>query len=194
MSPTSVQFISSSDFFHNEFQFQCCIFFHYWVRAMKRQGFRLEWGCTASHQNILQLVWIKRMNVLKVFKAKVRGICWFANGAEAPENIQYQIYRTTKTLLLWPLFYTWPLYSFPNFHFFLLSCPCIFKYSSHHYTTDIFRAFSIQLLHPQLLWRCRDKHIVDPKEISFQQQNDTWIQKQACTLKCTNWNTHTRAC
>lgn len=91
---------------------------------MKRQEFRLEGCCTAqhSHQNIFQLVWIKRMNVLKVFKANVRGICWLANGAEAPENIQYHtaVYQNTPALASFLYLASLFLFQFSFFSLFLV--------------------------------------------------------------------------
>ena len=59
--------------------------------------------------------------------------------------------------------------------------------------TDIFRAFSIQLLHPQLLWRCRDKHIVHTEgnfPPTTKLRSDT---KQARTSERTNAGRSTRA-
>lgn len=129
----------------NEFQFVVYLppSAHYWIRALKRHEFRLEWGCTAIHQNILQRAQIKKKKGWMFWKCsrpkwEMRGICWFANGAEVAENIQHLVYKNTPALTSFFFFFTL-LHSVyvlsPHFPIFLFSplpfSPCIDKYSTH---------------------------------------------------------------
>lgn len=135
MSQSRVSFSSSLEFFSpNELQFGCgCIHFfssaHCWIPALKVKEFRLRRKAVqpATGTSFSMRGW-KGWMFWKCSRPKreMRGICWFANGAEVVENIQHTVHKNTLALtsFFYP-FYTWPTFSPPPFPTLPLFYPCV---------------------------------------------------------------------